>query len=337
MAADNALVEFVKEIGAWVAVLVLVGVAVVIGVREELRARARRRSVVDGREVVYGSGTGFRPRSGLWAGLLFAWIGTGVATTLVFAGLFPPRWRAVAIVAILAVTALAFVVALRFLLDYARTEVVEGTVLERKILYSGEDGAIRSHWIAVEDGRAGRIAGTPVGSADYARVVAGARVRLHLTPRGRKVKRLEVLGLPASVNGPGMRGGEDLLVTPAQAARALGSPVEAVAVASDVPNTRRYVYVPPGTRVTNGTALPPALHVTEAFDPEAADEIARRATAGGRRTWHHGNRAVFQSGATYLMTWGNGALLIRGQVDVNDVGEIGRLAYSLKPPRPGPG
>ena len=37
------------------------------------------------------------------------------------------------------------------------------------------------------------------------------------------------------------------------------------------------------------------------------------------------------------MTWGNGALVIRGQVDVNDVGEIGRLASSLTPTGPGPG
>lgn len=335
--------EVVKEIGAWVAVLVLVGVAVVTGVRKERRARARRRSVVAGRDVVYGSGTGYRTQSGLWTGLLLAWIGTTVAMTLLFAGVFPPRWRTTAIAVILAVTVLAIVVALRLLLDYARTEVVEGTVLERKILYSGEDDSTRSHWIAVEDSRPGPIAGTPVSPADYARVVAGARVRLHLTPRGRRVKRLEVIEFPASVNGfPGeladlfTRGGGELLITPAQAARALGSPVEAVPVASEVPNTRRYVYVPPGRKVTNGTALPPALHVTEAFDPEAANEIARRATAGGRRTWHHGNRGVFQTGATYLMTWGNGALLIRGQVDVNDVGEIGRLAFSLKPPHPGP-
>ena len=228
--------ELVKEIGAWVTVVVLVGVAVVVGVREERRARARRRSVVAGREVVYGSGTGYRPQSGLWAGLLFAWIGTSVATTLVFAGLFPPRWRATAVVAILAVTALAVVVALRLLLDYARTEVVEGTVLERKILYSGEDDSTGSYWIAVEDGRPGRITGTPVGPGDYARVEAGARVRLYLTPRGRKVKRLEIIEL-----------------------------------------------------------------------------------------------------RTRLMTWGNGALLSRSQVAVNDVGEIGRLAYSLNPPGPGTG
>jgi hypothetical protein len=35
------------------------------------------------------------------------------------------------------------------------------------------------------------------------------------------------------------------------------------------------------------------------------------------------------------MTWGPGALVIRGQVDIDDVGEIGRLAHSLKPPGPG--
>jgi hypothetical protein len=240
---------------------------------------------------------------------------------------------------VIAVTVLAFAVSLRFLLDFARTEVVEGRVLERKILYSGEDDSTRNHWIAVEDGRPGRIAGTAVGPEDYARVVAGARVRLHLTPRGRQVKRLDVIEMPGSVNSfPGeqadlfARGTEDLLITPAQAARALGSPVEVLPVASDVPNTRRYVYVPPGTRVTNGTALPPVLHVTEAFDPEAAGEIVRRVSAGGRRTWHHGDRGVFRTGATYVLTWGNGALLIRGQVDVNVVDRIGRLAYSLEPP-----
>jgi hypothetical protein len=156
------------------------------------------------------------------------------------------------------------------------------------------------------------------------------------------VKRLEVIELPASVNtfppelaGLFPRGTDDLLVSPAEAARALRSPVEAVPLPPDTPNTRRYLYVPPGTQVINGTVLPPALHVTEAFDPQAANEVAHRAIPAGRRRWHHGNTGVFQTGATYIMTWGTGALLIRGQVDVADVGEIGRLAHRLRPPRPG--
>ncbi|GAA3383074.1 hypothetical protein GCM10020369_07550 [Cryptosporangium minutisporangium] len=331
---DNALVALLAEIGAWVAALALIGVAVVEGGRDARRARARRRSVVDGREVRYGSATSYRPRSGLWSGLLFVWVGSNIAAVLLFVGLFPPEWRATATTAIVVLVVLAYLVALRFLLDYARTEVVEGRVLERRILYSGEDDATKHHWIAVDDGRPGRIAGTPVSPADYARVVAGARIRLHRTPRGRRVKRLEVLELPRSANASA--GEAACLITPAQAARALGSPVEFVPVASDVPNTRRCVYVPPGTRVTNGTVPSPALHVTEAFDPDAANEIARRATAGGKRAWHHGNRGVFQTGMTYILTWGNGALLLRGQVDVADVGEVSRLAHSLNPPGPDP-
>jgi hypothetical protein len=329
-------VELVEEIGAWVAVLVLAGGGVLIGVRERRRERARRRSVVAGREVRYGPAGSYRPRSALWTGLVFAWL---AANALLFVGLFADRWWAVAIAAL---AVLAAVVAVRFLFDYARTEVVEGRVLERKVLHEGEDGRLKAHWIAVDDGRRGSISGTPVGPDDYARVAPGAWVRLHLTPRGRQVKRLEVVELPESVNGfPAElaslfpRGAEDLLVSPAQAARALGSPVELVPVEPDTPNTRRYVYVPPGTKVINGTVLPPALHVTEAFDPEAANEVGRRITEGRRRTWHHGNTGVFQIGSTYLMTWGLGALMIRGQVDIDDVGEIGRLAHSLKPPRPG--
>jgi hypothetical protein len=335
-------VELVEEIGAWVAVLVLVGGGVFVGVRERRRERARRRSVVAGKDVVYGPADSYRPRSALWIGLLFAWLAANAAGALLFVGMFPDRWRGVAVAAIVALAVLAVVVALRFLLDYARTEVVEGRVLERKVLYEGEDGRLKAHWIAVDHGQPGSISGTPVGPDDYARVAPGAWVRLHLTPRGRQVKRLEVVQLPESVNGfpAGLaslfpHGTEDLLVSPAQAARALGSPVEFVPVEPDTPHSRRYVYVPPGTKVINGTVLPPALHVTEAFDPEAANEVGRRVTAGRRRSWHHGNTGVFQIGATYVMTWGPGALVIRGQVDIDDVGEIGRLAHSLKPPGPG--
>lgn len=322
------LVELLKEIGPWLALLLLAGaVAAVDGLR-------RRRAAGPGRGVRYGPVDSHRPRSALWTGLLFAWIATSIAPVLLFAGLFPPRWRGAAIAAIVAATVLAAALALRFLLDYARTEVVEGRVVERRIRYGGEDDRIRSHWIAVDDGRRATITGTPVSPADYARVTPGARVRLHLTPRGRQVKWLEVVELPASVNGTPY-GTAELWVSPERAALALGSPVEAVPVAPEVPNTRRYVYVPPGAKVTAGTALPPALHVTEAYDPEAADEVARRATAGGRRTWQHGRRGVFQAGTTYLLTWGRGALLIRGQVPAADLDAVGRLAHSLRPPAPG--
>ncbi|WP_203786921.1 hypothetical protein [Paractinoplanes rishiriensis] len=304
---------------AWVIVLALTAVAVVAGVREERRARRQRRSVVAGREVRYGRGTGYRPRSALWTGLLLAWFGTNVAVLLLF---LPVGWRPAAITAIAAI----LLAALYFLLDYARTDVVEGRVLERKILYSGEDNSTTNYWIAVDDGRPGRISGTPVSRDDYARVAAGAQVRLHLTPRGRQLKRLEILELPA----PAHAIPTDLWITPAQAATALASPVEFVPVPPDVPNTRRYLYVPPGTPVTNGTTLPPALHVTEAYDPEAAEQVAHRA---GRSAWRHGDRGVVQAGATYLLSWGRGALVLRGHVDVNDGGGIGRLAYGLRPPR----
>ncbi|WP_328470714.1 hypothetical protein OHA21_05260 [Actinoplanes sp. NBC_00393] len=45
---------------------------------------------------------------------------------------------------------------------------------------------------AVDDGR-DPVTGTPVSRDDYARVAPGAYVRLYLTPRGRQVKRLDVL------------------------------------------------------------------------------------------------------------------------------------------------
>ncbi|SHN47198.1 hypothetical protein [Cryptosporangium aurantiacum] len=313
------------EIGAWVVVVALVGVGAVFAVRDERRARARRRSQVAGKEIVYGRGGSYRPRAGLWAGLLLTWMAVGVAVPMLFVPDLPPLWGAAA-------TAAAVVAALYFLLGYAFTTVVEGRVLERKILYSGENDDIKNYWIAVDDGRRTRIAGTPVKRDDYARVVAGALVRLHLTTRGRQVKRLDVLELPSSVNtaAPAL----DRWVTPAHAARALGSPVEVVPLVIDTPNTRGYVYVPPGVEVVNGTAWPPALYVTEAFDPAAAAEIARRATEGCRRTWHHGDKGVFQFGMTYVLTWGNGALVLRGHVDVNEVGPVSRLAHTLEPPRP---
>jgi hypothetical protein len=112
--------------------------------------------------------------------------------------------------------------------------------------------------------------------------------------------------------------------------------VEGRILRGSVPNTRSYTYVPLGTRVINGVVLAPALHVTEAFDSDAANELARRHAEGSGKTWHHGNRAIFRLGLTYLMTWADGALMIRGQVvDMDQTGGVSRLVHTLRPPRPG--
>ncbi len=334
--------EVLKEVAAWAVVVVLAGAGVGVAVRDAARDRARRRSVVAGKAISYGPAGSYRPRSALWLGLLFAWIGANIAVALLLVGAFPQRWRVVAGTGIAVAAAIALLVAARFLLDYARTEVVQGRVLERKIIRGGENGEVKNYWIAVDDGRR-RIAGIPVGPRDYTRVVAGARVRMHLTPRGRQLKRLEIIDLPQPATAfPGdlahlfRRGTDDLLISPAMAVRALGSPVELIAVTPDAPRTRSYAYVPLGTSQVGGAGSAPALHITEASDPDAANELARRLTQGNRRTWRHGNRGIFRSGLAYLMTWGDGALLIRAQVaDMDQAGDVSRMVHTLKPPKPG--
>jgi hypothetical protein len=174
-------VELFKDIAAWSLVLILGGLGVVAGVRDARRDRARRRSVVDGRSVRYGRPGSYRPRSALWAGLMLGWIGLNLGIMLL---VFPHP-------AVGAATAVALLLAAWFLTGHLTTRVVEGRVLERKIIRSGEDDNVENFWIAVDDGR-DPIAGTPVSRRDYARVVAGGYVRLHLTYRG-QVKRLEVL------------------------------------------------------------------------------------------------------------------------------------------------
>jgi hypothetical protein len=332
-------VEVVKDVGGWLLVIALIGAGVVAAVRDAAKSRAQRRSVVAGTAIRYGPAGSYRPRSALWTGLVAVWAGLTLATALPFAGLLPQRWRAAALIGMAAATVIVMLVAARLLLDFVRTEVVTGRVLERRIIRSGEDGLVKNYWIAVDDGRE-PIAGTPVSLADYTRVVAGTQVRLHLTPRGRQLKRLEIVALPRPAAAfPGeqaplfRRGTADLVISPAQAARVLHAPVELRAVDPGLPNARSYSYVPLGTPAASSAA--PALHVTEAFDPDAAGELAHRVTQGSGKTWRPGNRGVFRSGLTYLLTWGDGALLIRGQiVDQDQATDVGRLVHTLRPPKP---
>ncbi|MEU4426666.1 hypothetical protein AB0F81_39100 [Actinoplanes sp. NPDC024001] len=172
----------VKDVVAWTVLVVLGGIGFIAMVRDAGRDRARRRSVVQGRSIRYGRAGSYRPRAALWFGLASAWAGVNMAFFLLFFR-HPAVVTAVVIMLLLAVY---------FLLDQLGTRIVEGRVLECRIIRSGEDGHVENFWIAVDDGR-DPIAGTPVSRTDYARVTTGAYVRLHLTPRGRQVKRLDVV------------------------------------------------------------------------------------------------------------------------------------------------
>ncbi|MEV0457251.1 hypothetical protein [Catellatospora methionotrophica] len=322
-----------KQIGAWAIVIALLGMAVVLAAQDARRERAQRRSTVGGREIRYGPPGSYHPRSSLWFGLLWMWIGGSAALASVVVLSTMPSVPPAAVLIAAGVSALSLLVGGWLLIGYLRTDVVEGTVLERRILITGEERT-RGYWIAVDDGST-PVDGTAVSAADYTRVTPGALVRLRLTARGRQLRSLEVLRLPASANAAqAPTPPPDLLVTPVQAARALGCPVEWVPAAPDVPGTRVYLYVPPGAQVADGTAWAPSLRVTEASDADATNALARRLTADRPKRWHHGDQSICRRGMRYLLTWGAGGLLIEGRVDVNETSGLSRLVYALKAPKP---
>ncbi len=332
-----------KDVLGVVAVIAIVVFMVRSSIDDARKDRAQRRSSAAGRDIVY-DGVAHRPRSALWTGLVLLWLGGNAATAVLLVGYFPGSWRMplAAGTAVVAVTLL--LLGVRSLTDHARTEHVAGRVLQRHITYHGEDDQTRQYWIAVDDGSGvSRIRGTAVSRMDYERVVTGATVRLHVTPRGRQVKFVEVLALPGPANEfPGEhaalfpRGVDDLKVAPARAAAVLGSPVELAAVPVAVAGARRYVYVPAGTRLTGDRSGGPYLQITEADEPDAAAGVDRLAAERGGKSprWRSGDRGVIDYGSrAYVVSWGRGVLVVEGHGESHAGSGVSHLAYTLKPPK----
>jgi hypothetical protein len=129
-----------KDIGAWAFVIVMTAVGSWFGIRDARQDQADRRSSIGGRQIRYGAGSRYRPRSALWTGLLMIWLAMSTATMLVVLLAVPAGGSVRPYLAVVCggLTVGFLVIGVRSLRDYARTDVVEGTVLERKIVYSGE-------------------------------------------------------------------------------------------------------------------------------------------------------------------------------------------------------
>ncbi|MFD0591688.1 hypothetical protein ACFQZ4_03145 [Catellatospora coxensis] len=328
---------------AWAVVVVAVVFLVWQGIADARKDRAQRRSTVAGKDIVY-RGSGHSRLGGVWKGLILLWLGGNAAVSLLFVRYAPERWQVPVAAGTAIVAGILLLLAVLSFADQVRTEHVEGRVVQRRITYSGEDGQTRHHWIAVDDSRgATRIRGIAVSHAEYRRVVAGSTVRLHVTPRARRVKAIEVLAHPAAANEfPGEHaalfphGVADLKVGPDRAAAFLGGPVEVVAVAVAVPGARRYVYVPVGTRLFGDSPGGPHLQVTEADTPDAAAGVDRLAAQrGGKQPrWRPGERGVIDYGSVaYVMSWGAGVLAVAGRSDPDTSVGVRNLAHTLKPPR----
>lgn len=166
-----------KQVLAWA----VVGAAVVFlvwqGIADARKDRAQRRSTVEGKDIVYRGGAPSR-LGGVWRGLLLLWLGGSAATSLLFVRYAPEHWRVPLAAGTAFVAVVLLLLAVLSFADQVRTEHVEGRVLQRRIIYSGEDGQTRHHWIAVDDGRgATRIRGTAVSQAEYRRARRRRSVR----------------------------------------------------------------------------------------------------------------------------------------------------------------
>ncbi len=256
------------QLAGALALVALSVVGLVIGARDE---RRRHRAQVWSRHGTPRTVSIRYPRGG-WAGqapwsialyLLWPGILSAFLLFLVVSIAGPGPWTTAGTVALAAGAAGGLGGGVLALLSYLGSRAVEGPVLHRRIVH-GEEGGPSRYLLAVDDGRSTTLRGFEVTRSRYGAVVAGARVRLRVTPVLRHVSTLTVLWLPPPVNPfpgefapPFPDGVTGLAVTPAQAAAALDGAVEPFAVASqaDGPGVRAYGYVLCGTRATE-----PRLH-----------------------------------------------------------------------------
>ncbi len=224
-------------------------------------------------------------RFGLWGSspaglgtLLLLWAllsGAGLAALSYLGGPASYRlWAGLALAVSLAGSAACF-------LAHAARRVIDGRVLHRRIIHSGEQGVPDEYYVAIDDGHSTRVTALAVSPQLYQQLVEGATVRAKTTAWLGHVVSIQTI-FPAQRANPAPvfpLGDEELAVPARFAQSALEAPVEMTALPpladadGPIDGVLGYVYAPVGTRIIGTGTVGDHLQVYQARSMPAAERM----------------------------------------------------------------